>query len=144
MRGQLSTEKRLQISVTRLKQSVRHCHLKIKEQTILLKEKDKKIKELEAKLLDKESQRKELLSYLYKPGKKDEVALPRGKKPGAPVYHRLIPPDSAVTEEYTYTVRKCPICKGGVGDIVDTVVKYTEDIVLKPHPLVTKHTITRH
>ncbi|MCR4279135.1 MAG: IS66 family transposase [Candidatus Zambryskibacteria bacterium] len=144
MRGHLSTEIRLQISVTRLKSSVERYRLKIKEQDLLLKEKDRKIKELEAKLVDKESQRKELLSYLYKPGKKDGQSLPRGKKPGAPAYHRPIPPDSAVTQEYTYTVRKCPICKGGVGDIVDTVVKYTEDIVLKPHPLVTKHTITRH
>lgn len=130
--------------MTRLKQSVEHCRLKIKEQALLLKEKDRRIEELEAKLVDKESQRKELLSYLYKPGKKDEESLPRGKKPGAPAYHRPIPPDSVVTQEYTYTVRKCPICKEGVGDIVDTVVKYTEDIVLKPHPLVTKHTITRH
>jgi transposase len=31
-----------------------------------------------------------------------------------------------------------------VGDVVDRVVKYTEDIDLKPRPLVTKHTITRH
>ena len=144
MRGHLSTEIRLQISVTRLKRSVERYRLKIKQQAVLIEEKDEKIAELEAKLVDKESQRKELLSYLYKPGKKDEESLPRGKKPGAPAYHRPTPPDSAVTQEYTYTVRKCPMCKGSVGDIVDTVVKYTEDIVLKPHPLVTKHTITRH
>ena len=144
MRGYLSTEIRLQISVTRLKRSVERYRLKIKQQAVLIEEKDEKIAELEAKLVDKESQRKELLSYLYKPGKKDEESLPRGKKPGAPAYHRPTPPDSAVTQEYTYTVRKCPICKGSVGGIVDTVVKYTEDIVLKPHPLVTKHTITRH
>jgi len=144
MRGHLSTETRLQISVTRLKKSVVALRSDVKELALQLKEKDQKIKELEAKLVDKESQRKELLSYLYKPGKKTEESKPRGKKPGAPAYHRPIPPDSAVTQEYTYTVRKCPICKGGVGDVVDTVVKYTEDIVLKPHPLVTKHTITRH
>ena len=144
MRGQLSTEIRLHISVTRLKRSVERYRLKIKQQVVLIEEKDEKIAELEAKLVDKESQRKELLSYLYKPGKKTEESKPRGKKPGAPAYHRPIPSDTSVTQEYTYTVRKCPICKGGVGDIVDTVVKYTEDIVLKPHPLVTKHTITRH
>jgi len=144
MRGHLNTEKRLQISVTRLKKSVEHLRLKIKKQDTLIKERDKKIAELEAKLVDKESQRKELLSYLYKPWKKTEDAKPRGKRHGAPAYHRPIPPDTAVTQEYTYTVRKCPVCKGGVGDVVDTVVKYTEDIVLKPHPLVTKHTITRH
>ena len=144
MRGHLSTEVRLQISVTRLKQSVERCRLKIKQQAVLMKEKDKKIAELEAKLVDKESQRKELLSYLYKPGKKTEEFKPRGKKPGAPAYHRPTPPDSTVTEEYTYAVKQCPICKHAVGNVVDTVVKYTEDIVLKPHPLVTKHTITRH
>lgn len=144
MRGHLSTEERLCISVTRLKQSIAYCRLKIKQQSILIREKDQKIAELEAKLVDKESQRKELLSYLYKPDKKTEVSKPRGKKHGTPAYHRPIPKDSTVTQEYTYTVKKCPICKGGVGDIVDTVVKYAEDIVLKPHPLVTKHTITRH
>ena len=140
MRGYLSTEIRLQISVTRLKRGVERYRLKIKQQAVLIEEKHEKIAELEAKLVDKESQRKELLSYVYKPGKKTEESKPRGKKPGAPAYHRPAPPDSAVTQEYTYTVRKCPICKGSVGGIVDTVVKYTEDIVLKPHPLVTKHT----
>lgn len=144
MRGHLSTEIRLQISVTRLKAGTKKLREEIATLKQLNKEKDQKISELEAKLVDKESQRKELLSYLYKPGKKTEESRPRGKKPGAHAYHRPLPPDSAVTQEYTYTVRKCPICKGGVGDIVDTVVKYTEDIVLKPHPLVTKHTITRH
>ncbi len=144
MRGQLPKESRLQISVTRLKQNILQYRCVIKEQALLLKEKDRTIKELEAKLVDKESQRKELLSYLYKPGKKTEGSKARGKKRGSPAYHRPIPPDSAVTEEHTYTVRKCPICKGGVGDIVDTVVKYTEDIILKPQPRVTKYTITRH
>ena len=144
MRGHLSTEVRLQISVTRLKKSVVVLRSTVKELSTQLKERGKKIAELEAKLVDKESERKELLSYLYKPGKKTEESKPRGKKPGAPAYHRPIPPDSAITQEHTYSVRQCPICKGGVGDVVDTVVKYTEDIVLKPHPLVTKHTITRH
>ena len=144
MRGHLSREIRLEISVGRLKKGALKLQEKIALLTKLNKEKDRKIAELEAKLVDKESQRKELLSYLYKPGKKTEDSKPRGKKPGAPAYHRPTPPDSAVTQEYTYAVRKCPICKGGVGDVVDTVVKYTEDIVLKPHPLITKHTITRH
>jgi len=70
--------------------------LKIKEQAVLLKEKDKKIAELEAKLVDKESQRKELLSYLYKPRKKDRTSKPLGKVPGAPAYHRPIPKDDSV------------------------------------------------
>ena len=72
MRGHLSTEVRLQISVTRLKKSVVVLRSTVKELSTQLKERGKKIAELEAKLVDKESERKELLSYLYKPGKKTE------------------------------------------------------------------------
>lgn len=144
MRGHLTREIRLQISVTRLKKSAERYCLTIKAQARLLKEKDRTISELEAKLADKESQRKELLSYLYKPKKKNAEAKPRGKKPGAPAYHRPTPPESAVTQEYSYALKQCPICKESVGEVVDTVVKYTEDIALKPRPLVTRHTITRH
>jgi transposase len=144
MRGYLSREIRLQTSVTRLKKGNEKLCFKVKELTSIIREKDQKISELEAKLIDKEAQRKELLSYLYKPGKKDHKSVPRGKKPGAPAYHRPIPPESAVTQEYSYTLKQCPICKESVGKTVDTVIKYTEDIDLKPRPLVTKHTITRH
>jgi transposase len=144
MRGQLRRETRLEISVTRLKNGMK----KVREENIVLKlklkEKDQKILELERKLVDKESQRKELLSYLYKPGKKDEVKKPLGKKLGSPAYHRPLPKEESLTQEYTYMVKQCPICKEGVGGVVDTVVKYTEDIDLKPRPQVTKHTITRH
>lgn len=144
MRGQLNKEIRLQINITRLKHTILRYRLKIKEQAILLKEKDKKIAQLEEKLIDKESQRKELLSYLYKPKKKDRISKPLGKVPGTPAYHRPIPKDDSVTQEYSYQLKQCPICKESVGDVVDTVVKYTEDIDLKPQPLITKHTITRH
>lgn len=144
MRGHLSRETRLEISLTRFKTSVAALRLKVRELTTKLKEKDRKIIELEAKLIDKESQRKELLSYLYKPRKKQGESKPRGKRPGSLAYHRPIPPESTVTQEYTYTLKQCPICKEAVGGVVDTVVKYTEDIALKPRPLVTKHTITRH
>lgn len=144
MRGHLSKEIRLQVSVTRMKKSAIQYRLKIKEQAVLLKQKDKIIALLEAKLMDKESQRKELLSYLYKQGKKNGESKPRGKKPGAPAYHSSTPPESAITEEHTYTPKQCPFGEHAVGGIVDTVVKYTEDIALKPHPTVVKHTITRH
>jgi transposase len=143
MRGHLSTETRLQISVTRLKSGIK----KVREENVFLKqrlkEKDRKIAELTEKLVDKESQRKELLSYLYKPGKRG-VSKPLGKKLGAKAFHRPLPKEGSVTSEYTYTVKQCPICQESVGDVVDTVIKYTEDIDLKPRPLVTKHTITRH
>jgi transposase len=144
MRGQLSKESRLQISVTRLKNNALRFHSTIKNLREIIKGKDREISELKEKLIDKEAQRKELQSYLYKPGNKDGRSLPRGKKPGAPAYHRPIPPESAVTQEYSYILKQCPICKEAVGKAVDTVIKYTEDIDLKPKPLVTKHTITRH
>ncbi|MDZ4285982.1 MAG: IS66 family transposase, partial [Candidatus Sungbacteria bacterium] len=144
MRGYLTKETRLQINITRLKNGTKRLQEKVIELTRSNKEKDRKIAALEARLQDKEAQRKELLSYLYKPGKKSEESKPRGKKPGSLAYHRPIPMESAVTQEYTYTLKQCPICKNTVGHVVDTVVKYTEDIALKPRPLVTKHTITRH
>lgn len=144
MRGYLDKEIRLQMSVTRLKNSGVRYRLKIKEQGVLLKQKDKKIADLEAKLSDKESQRKELLTFLYKPNKKDAEKKPRGKVPGSPAYHRPLPKESSVIQEHTYSLKKCPICHKGVGKAVDTVIKYTEDIALKPPPETTKHTITRH
>ena len=144
MRGQLSVENRLQINVTRLKNNALRFRSIIKELKRAIKEKDRKISELEAKLVNKESQRKELLSYLYKPKKKNGESLSLGKKVGAPAFHRPIPPESAVTKEYSYTLKQCPVCKESVGKVVDTVIKYTEDIDLKPRPIVTKHTITRH
>ena len=144
MRGQLSKEDRLQISVTRLKNNTLRFRSTIKNLREIIKQKDKKISELEAKLVDKEAQRKELLSYLYKPGKKDGKSLPRGKKPGSQAFHRPIPKEEDVTWRCGYTLNKCPMCFNRVGDAVDTVIKYEEDIDLKPRPIVKKHTITRH
>ncbi|PIQ68212.1 MAG: hypothetical protein COV91_05290 [Candidatus Taylorbacteria bacterium CG11_big_fil_rev_8_21_14_0_20_46_11] len=144
MRGQLNKEDRLQINVSRLKNNALRFRSTIKNLRSIIKEKDKEIYELKEKLIDKEAQRKELQSYLYKPGNKDGKSLPRGKKPGSPAYHRPIPLDSAVGNTLTYSPSQCPICKEVVGKAVDTVIKYTEDIDLKPKPLVTKHTITRH
>jgi transposase len=144
MRGQLSRENRLEINVTRLKNNALRFRSTINNLRAVIKEKDRKISELEEKLINKESQRKELLTYLYKPKKKSGKPLPRGKKIGAPAYHRPIPLESTVTDEHTYTPKQCPICEGVVGGIVDTVVKYTEDITLKPRPTVVKHIITRH
>lgn len=144
MRGQLSVENRLRINVTRLKNNAVRFRSTIKDLKGIIKEKDRKIAELEARLIDKEAQRKELLSYLYKPNKKDRGSLPRGKKPGAPAFHRPAPKEEEVTWRSTYSLRKCPMCYRDVGEAVDTVVKYEEDIDLKPRPIVKKHSITRH
>lgn len=144
MRGQLTEEARLRITVTRLKQYSLQYRRTINELRSLLKQKDRTIAELEARLTDKEAHRKELLSYLYKPGKKDRTALPRGKKPGAPAYHRPTPKNEDVTWRCTYTLHKCPMCQHTVGDAVDTVVKYEEDIDLTPRPSIRQHTIARH
>ena len=145
MRGHLSRETRLEINLTRLRGSVSKLRLKIRDLTQKLKEKDHRIAELEAKLEDKEGQRKELLSYLYKPNKKDNLEKkPQGKKPGSLGFHRPKPKLEEITERRTYTVTTCPGCRGPVGGIVDSVTKYEEDITLVPRKTVTEFTITRH
>lgn len=144
MRGHLSRETRLEISVTRLRTGNGLLRVKLKEAREIIKEKDKTIADLRTKLTDKEAQRKELLTYLYKPKKEKGEGKPHGKKHGSPAYHRPTPKDSAVTEEHTYSVKRCPFGDHTVGDAVSTVVKYTEDIALRPRPTVVKNTITRH
>ena len=143
-RGMLRGETRLQISFTRLKKTVGNLREKVALMTRQNREKDTLIASLQAKLVDKESQRKEILSYLYKPNRTSNEKKPLGKQPGATGYHRPAPPDSAVTEEYNYLLKRCPMCKEAVGGVVDAVVKYEEDIVLVPNITVKKHTITRH
>lgn len=145
MKGYLTKETRLGISVTRLKTSVAKLRLQIQELTRKLKEKDKRIAQLEAKLEDKEGQRKELLSYLYKPNKKDnQERKPWGKKPGSQGFHRPKPKPEEVTERHAYTLTRCPGCRGPVSQAVDQVIKYEEDIILVPHKSVKEFTITRH
>ncbi len=144
MRGHLSKETRLEISVTRLKKSVEELRLTIKEMRKTDKEKDREITELKKKLIDKEGQRKELLTFLYKPKKKDSEGKPLGKKPGAKGYHRPIPKETDITAEHVYALKRCPNCKSSVGKGVDEVVKYEEDITLVPNNTVVKHIITRH
>lgn len=146
MRGQLSLETRLQIRITKLVKSNEKLREELLELTRCLKEDRQRIKELEEKLRDKDTERKELLSYMYKPtkNKNGSVAKPRGKKLGAEGFRRPLPVASSVTEERSYTITKCPICKGSVGKAVDTTVKFEEDITLVPRNIVRKHTITRH
>ena len=144
MRGYLSKEVRLEISVKRLKTSVKKLRFQNRNLHRQLKEKDEKIIELENKLIDKEAQRKEILTYLYKPKKKDRVGKPKGKKRGTQAYHRPTPPKSSVTEKHVYSPTRCPFDNHLLGPAVDSVVKYTEDIALRPPPTVIEYTITRH
>lgn len=144
MRGHLSKETRLEISVTRLKKSVETLRLTIKEMRKRDKEKDRTITLLEKKLIDKEGQRKELLTYLYKPKKEERAGKPLGKKLGAKGYHRPIPKEADITAERVYALKRCPNCNSSVGKGVDDVTKYEEDITLVPRSTVTKHVITRH
>ena len=139
----MSVENRLRINVTRLKNNALRFRSTIRNLREIIKEKEREISELKEKLIDKEAQRKELQSYLWKPVKKGS-SRPLGKKRGAPAYHRPNPPESAVTQTRTYTPNICPICNEAVGKAVETVIKYSEDIDLRPRPLVTKNIITRH
>lgn len=144
MRGYLSQETKLQISVTRLKNGALKLRLKIAELVRLNKEKDRRISELEARLEDKEAQRKHLLTFLYKPGKQEGEGKKPGKKPGAPAFHRPLPKPETISNTQTFILHHCPICKKPVGEAVDTVEKYEEDIDLAPRLKTTKYIITRH
>lgn len=109
---------------------------------------DARIAELETKLADKEVQRKTLAGYLYKAGKASDQARgqarPRGKQPGARAFHRPKPDPAEVTERIIFSINQCPTCKHPVGEAVDQVDKYQEDIDLAPRKIVKHHTITRH
>lgn len=123
--------------------------------------KDLRISELETALLDKEVQRKELASKLFK-AKKDRSkavtavtkdlgtgsgASPRlpGAQPGHRASHRPVPDPEMVTDRRIFDLSVCPACKNHVGDIVDKVEKYQEDIDLAPRNKIVRHyTITRH
>lgn len=123
----------------------------VKTKDELLTRKDALIAELEIKLLDKEVQRLELASKLWK-AKKDRQSSLRPsttKTPGAQTGHqshrRPIPPAATVTDRQTFDLAVCPCCKKPVGDEVDKVEKYQEDIDLAPRNKIVRHyTITRH
>lgn len=144
MRGYLTREKRLEISLTRLKKSNHSLRLEIKELKLLVRKQHKEIAALTEKLQDKESQRKQLLSYLYKENMPPREGKKLGKKNGAKGYQRPQPREEEVTDEKVFSLKKCPNCRSPVGKAVDTVIKYQEDIHLKPEKIVTKYTITRH
>lgn len=108
----------------------------------LLQEKDTLVQQLRNQLADKEAQRKELLGYLYKETKKKEGEQQRKKRDGA--YHRPKPKEEDITEQRTFSLNRCPLCSTKVGDVVDEVTKYEEDIDLRPRKTVKAYTITRH
>jgi hypothetical protein len=125
----------------------------IVEKNILLAARDARIAELETALADKESQRRELAAKIFKARKdtKADLSLRTGssRKPGGQDGHvshrRPDPPESDVTDRAVFDLSVCPSCKGSVGDVVDTVEKYQEDIDLAPRNKIVRHyTITRH
>lgn len=146
MRGHLTREKRLEISVIKLKKSGAILRVTIKELRAALKGRDQHIRELESKLEDKELERKRLLERFYKPNSEEPDPKPLGKKPGARGYHRPKPRDEDITQEIKLTPTRCPYCKrrDGLGPIKDAVIRYTEDIVIVPETIVKKYVITTH
>ena len=146
MRGRLTREKRLEISVTRLKKSNASLRSEMQELKRIIKTQKQHINQLELKLEDKEFQRKRLLERLYKSNSEEPDQKPLGKKPGSLGYHRPKPHDQDITEEIKLTPTRCPYCKrrDGLGPVKDTMIKYTEDIVIVPEQIVKKYIITTH
>lgn len=134
----------MQIAVTKFKRKAEKFKAAWMASEERNREKDKIIAELLAKLEDKEAQRKELLSYLYKPDRTLEEKKPLGKKPGTPAFHRPKPKESDVTHFSGFPITHCPICKLAVGEAAETVVRYEEDIDIAPRKIVRKYEITRH
>lgn len=143
-RGVLSEVSRLRQKVTlhektiaRLKQSAQvHAH-EIERLT-------EENKALRTQLENKELQRKNLQQYLFKGQKQKQEKQAHGKKQGSRGFHRPVPDPSTIILKTTFTPVKCPCCGEGVGKAVDTVIKYQEDIDLKPKPQTIEYTITRH
>lgn len=108
----------------------------------MLTTKDRTIQQLRNQLADTEAQRKELLGYLYKETKKKEGQQERAKRPGA--YRRPKPKEEDITEARRFSLNRCPLCSTHVGEAVDEVTKYEEDIDLRPRKTVKAYTITRH
>jgi transposase len=143
-KGQLSQETRQEQSITRLKNSVRELREIIAEKDVVIAAQEREINELKEKLQDKELQRKQLASYLFKEGRKTNGRKKAGKKAGAAGFHRPTPKDEDVTYETRYFLNKCPMCNNAVNEACETVVKYEEDIALKPKPIIKKYVIGRH
>ncbi len=111
--------------------------------------KDAKIAELEDKLAIKEQQRKELSEKIFK-SKRENLSLrepstrPSGAQVNHTAHHRTAPAPEDVDDRRTFDLAVCPCCRGPVGEIVDKVEKYQEDIDFSPRKKVRHYTITRH
>jgi transposase len=143
MRGQLSPIARLTQLVTRLKNNIKIWKEKVNALKKELKAKDRLIKELQEKLTDKEQQRKQLLSYLYKPGKKNDQDK-QNRKPRSASFHRKKPDDSQVTQTLEFPICQCPRCQAKLGNIADTSIQYEEDIDISPRVIIKKFLIHRY
>jgi transposase len=143
-KGKLTTEARLRQQLTRLKNLVKKYKLKIIELQSRVKTQSQEIKTLKEKLVDKETQRKELAGYLYKENRQAKDTKKLGKKSGSKGYQRPKPKPEDITQKETHTLTECPMCSSKVGKAVDTVIKYEEDIEIRPRKIVKEYTITRH
>lgn len=138
---QLQVKARLRIAklVAQLKEE-RRQKAELKQ---LLQAQAATINQLQNALADKEAQRKELIGYLYKETKQQEDEQ-KPRKPRDHTYHRSVPLEADITEKQSFVLTRCPTCRSSVGEAVDTVVKYEEDIDLAPRKIVKQYTITRH
>lgn len=143
-RGQLSQEDRLRVQAARLTNLNRGYRQTIAELKTTIKVQNQRIKELEAKLEDKEAQRKQLISYLYKPNKENKEQKKVGKRFGAPAHHRPLPKEEEITDERTFPIHACPLCKQQLGNPAETNIRYQEDIDLAPRKRITKFIIPRY
>jgi transposase len=145
-KGQLTTEQRLTQNVSRLKTLNVKLRVSVADLTTRLDAALAENEQLKLQLEEKELQRKVLSEKLFKPKTANSEPKLLGKKPGEPGHARPLPPDDAVTQTLTFTPDICPHChrKDGLGPAQSTVVKYQEDIDLRPLKLVTKYVITKH
>ena len=140
----MSPESRQKQIITRLK----NVNVALKKVVFDLRKtvnlQQRKIDQLETKLQDKESQRKLLLSYLYKPQTASKEKKKRGKRPGAMGFQRQTPKDSEVTHKQEFPLAACPTCERQLSAPVDQVIKYEEDIDLAPKKIIKQFVIPRY
>lgn len=143
-RGHLSKEILLQIQVTKLKKGILKLRSLVHGLRSIIKTQEKEIVSLKAKLEDKETQRKQLLTYLYKPNHPSTDRKPRGKKRGALAFHRPQPKDEEVTDTSSFPLHICPTCEHKLGEPAETIIRFEEDIDLAPRKITKKFIIHRY